>query len=101
MLAIPALAETAARAIAETQAVAAAAGIHLPGDSALDMFGRIAGSGAARNKTSMCRDVHARRRSEVDAIYASVIRLGAEHGVPTPTLQTLASLMIGIELQYV
>jgi 2-dehydropantoate 2-reductase len=48
----------------------------------------------------MCRDILARRPSELDAIYGSVIRLGEVHGVPTPTLQTLAAMVRGIESRY-
>jgi len=100
VLAIPELAATARRAMAEAAAVAAASGIILPDASRSDMFDTVAGSGAAGNKTSMCRDILARRPSELDAIYGSVIRLGQAHGVPTPTLQTLAAMIRGIESRY-
>jgi len=54
-------------------------------------------SGAARNKTSMRRDIEAGRRSEVEAIYLSVIERGRASAVPTPTLEALAALILGLE----
>ena len=57
----------------------------------------IVGSGAARNKTSMRRDIEAGRPSEVEAIYGSVIERGRSKSVPTPTLEALAALMLGLE----
>ncbi len=100
VLAIPALAATARRAMDEAAAVAAATGVVLPEEFRYGMFETIVGSGAARNKTSMRRDIEARRPSELDAIYGSVIRLAETHGVPVPTLRTLAALVSGIEAQY-
>jgi 2-dehydropantoate 2-reductase len=100
VLAIPELAATARRAMEEAAAVAAATGVILPEESRFDAFDTVVGSGAARNKTSMCRDIEARRPSELEAIYGSVIRLGIAHDIPTPTLQTLAALIKGIESHY-
>ncbi len=100
VLAIPELAATARRAMDEAAAVAAASGVILPTAERFGLFDTIVGSGAADNRTSMCRDILARRPSELDAIYGSVIRLGEVHGVPTPTLQTLAAMVRGIESRY-
>jgi 2-dehydropantoate 2-reductase len=100
VLAVPELAATCRRAMDEAAAVAEATGVTLPTESRYAVFDATVGSGAARNKTSMCRDVEARRPSEVGAIYGSVIRLGEQHGVPVPTLQALASVILGIEASY-
>jgi ketopantoate reductase len=49
----------------------------------------------------MCRDILARRPSEVDAIYGNVIQRGKKYKVPTPTLDVLAAAIRGIESHYV
>lgn len=96
----PFLAPVARRAMAEAAAVAQASGVSLPEDGRYAVFDGIVNSGAARNRTSMRRDIEANRPSEVDAIYGSVIRLGREHGVETPTLEALAALVHGVEATY-
>lgn len=98
--AIPSLARLAKRAMDEAAAVAQATGVNLPLNDRYATFEAVVNSGAARNKTSMRRDVEARRPSEVDSIYASVIGLGAAHGVGTPNLETLAALIEGVESTY-
>ena len=100
VLAIPALAATARRAMDEAASVAAAIGVMLPEETRYGTFEAIVGSGAARNKTSMRRDIEAQRPSERDAIYGCVIRLADKAGVPVPTLRTLAALVDGIEAGY-
>jgi 2-dehydropantoate 2-reductase len=101
VLAIPEMASTARRAVEEAAAVAIASGMEIADEDRFGVFDVIVASGAARNKTSMCRDVLARRPSEVDAIYGSVIRLGKRYGIATPTLETLAAAIRGIESRYV
>ena len=100
VVALPELAQIARRAMEEAAAVAEACGVLLPEASRYAVFEGIVTSGAARNKTSMRRDIEAERPSEVDAIYGSVIALGHKHGVATPTLEALAALVRGIEAQY-
>jgi 2-dehydropantoate 2-reductase len=46
---------------------------------------------ADETTTSAARDVAAGRRSELDAILGSVLRVAERHGVPTPTLTALAA----------
>jgi 2-dehydropantoate 2-reductase len=101
VLAIPDLAAIARRAMDETAAVAIASGVDIADEDRFSVFDVIVASGAAGNKTSMCRDVLARRPSEVDAIYGSVIRRGKQHNVATPTLEVLAAAIRGIESHYV
>ena len=100
-MAIPDLAATARRAMDEAVAVALASGVDIADADRYGVFDAIVSSGAARNKTSMCRDVLARRPSEVDAIYGSVIRRGREYNVSTPTLEVLAAAIRGIKSHYV
>jgi 2-dehydropantoate 2-reductase len=94
---LPPLALIARRAMDEAAAVAQAWGIDLPPETRYRVFDGIVGSGAARNKTSMRRDIEAGRPSEVEAIYGSVIERGRSKSVPTPTLEALAALMLGLE----
>lgn len=93
----PALSAVARRAMDEAAAVAASCGVNLAAETRYAIFDGIVGSGAARNKTSMRRDIEAARPSEVEAIYLSVIRRGQAAGIPTPTLDTLAALVLGLE----
>jgi 2-dehydropantoate 2-reductase len=93
----PALCAVARRAMDEAAAVAQACGVVLPRETRYAIFDGIVTSGAAANKTSMRRDIEAGRPSEVEAIYLSVIERGRAKGVPTPTLDALAALVLGLE----
>lgn len=46
------------------------------------------------HQTSMLQDVLAGRRTEVDSIAASVVRLGERHRIATPTLSTLVDVVL-------
>jgi 2-dehydropantoate 2-reductase len=92
------LAAVARRAMDEAAAVAAACGVNLPQSTRYQLFDGIVASGAARNKTSMRRDIEAGRPSEVGAIYLSVIERGRNKGVPTATLEAFAALVQGLEI---
>jgi len=75
------------RAIAEACAVAEADGVPLRVAAQWDIIEQM----ADETTTSAARDVAAGRRSELDAIVGSVLRVAERHGVPTPTLSALAS----------
>jgi len=47
----------------------------------------------AVNTSSMQQDVLAGRRTEVDAILGAALDRAGAHGVPVPTLRTLADLL--------
>ena len=47
----------------------------------------------ARHKTSMLLDREAGRPTEVDSIGGAIVRLGREHGIGTPVLDTLCELV--------
>jgi 2-dehydropantoate 2-reductase len=94
---LPALSSVARRAMDEAAAVAEACGVSLPQETRYAIFDGILASGAARNKTSMRRDIEAGRPSEVEAIYLSVIERGRTKGIATPTLEALAALVLGVE----
>ena len=91
------LAIVARRAIDEAAQVAAAEGVALDYDARHAILDGILKSGAARNKTSMRRDIEAARPTEVGAIYGSIISRAKQHGIPVPTLDALAALMMGLE----
>jgi 2-dehydropantoate 2-reductase len=95
--ALPALAAVARRAMDEAAMVAEACGVELCAQTRYAVFEGVVASGAARNKTSMRRDIEAGRPTEVGAIYLSVIERGRAVGIATPTLEALAGLVIGIE----
>ena len=94
---LPGLSAVARRAMDEAAAVAGACGVTLPQETRYAIFDGIVESGAARNKTSMRRDIEAGRPSEVEAIYLSVIARGRAKGVATPTLEAFAALVLGLE----
>jgi len=41
-----------------------------------------------------------RRKTEIDTIHGAVARLGREHGVPTPTLDTMIAIVKALESKY-
>lgn len=100
MMALPAMEATIRRAMDEAAAVAEACGVSMPAPQRYAILEATAGSASAHNKPSMCADIKAQRPTEREVIYGSVIRRGAQHGVPTPTLQTLAAIMEAIESKY-
>ncbi len=101
VLRVPALRETCLRALDEGLAVATACGIVLERAAALRGLDTITeAGGTGDNKSSLCVDVLNRRPTEVEFIYGSVIRHARDHGVPTPTLDTLYALVKGLESHY-
>ena len=100
-LARPELKRVSLAALDEAWAVASAAGIKLDRQAALSGLEAISTpGGTGDNKSSLCVDLLNRRPTEVDVIYGSVIAKGAALGVPTPTLNTLAFLVKGLESRY-
>ncbi len=98
VLSVPELKATAFRALDEARAVAAAAGISLDREAVVRGLNLITTpGGTGDNKSSLCVDLLNRRPTEVAFIYGTVIELGRRHGVATPTLETLAAIVRGIE----
>ena len=101
VLSVPELNATAYRALDEALAVAEAVGIELDRDAAVQGLKMITEpGGTGDNKSSLCVDLLNRRRTEVDFIYGAVIDLGHRNDVPTPTLETLAAIVKGLEARY-
>lgn len=95
----PPLQSTSLRAIDEAAAVANAEGISFDGAERRAIYDElIQAPGPSSNTPSMYRDLQARKKSEVDFIYGTVIERAAKHSIPVPTLETLRSIIKGIEL---
>jgi 2-dehydropantoate 2-reductase len=78
--------ETFVRLTSEAEAVGRARGVPLPPDAtgqALDLLRSIAAANP-ESRGSMYFDLLAGKRLELDAINGAVIRMGREHGIPTP-----------------
>jgi len=103
IMAVPELRATVLRAVDEAAAVARACGIDLHADETREVLMKLTdpdAGGTGTSKSSLCADLANRRRTEVDYIYGAVARLGDEHGVPTPTIDTLIGIVKGLESRY-
>ena len=47
----------------------------------------------ATGRASMCQDIRAGRRTEIDFINGSVVRLGRQYGIPTPCHELMVDLI--------
>lgn len=100
-LMISELKQTALQAIEEALTVAASQNIKLDRSEVLKGMEMITTpGGTGDNKSSLCVDILNQRPTEVDFIYGTVIKKGREAGIATPTLNTLVSLVKGIESHY-
>ncbi len=82
--------EVARNMMLEAQAVAEKLGVKFP----IDVDRRIAGGAAVgAHKTSMLQDLERGRPMEIDALVAAVHEMGELVGVPTPTIDTVLSLV--------
>lgn len=80
-------------AFEEVDAIARAAGIHLPADavaSALNTVDGLPGDGTA----SMQRDITDGKPSEIEAQTGAIVRLGRTYGVPTPVNDFIYAALI-------
>ena len=102
MIKIPELAATNHCAVNEAAAVAAACGIEIPEAEKHKILKKLTSTcaGTGESKSSLCADLRAGRPTEIDRIYGTVVRYGKEHGVPTPTLDTLIAIVRGMESHY-
>ena len=101
LLRIPQLKAVSLQALDEALTVAASQGIALDRAEVLHGLEQISTpGGTGDNKSSLCVDLLNRRPTEVGVIYDSVIAKGRAAGVATPTLNTLAAVVKGIESHY-
>ncbi len=85
-----------AMAVEEAVKVAAAAGIRLPYDNAVEKVLAVAVA-TAQNRSSMLQDLSAGRLTEIDAINGALVREGERRGVATPVNQVLTLLIKALE----
>jgi 2-dehydropantoate 2-reductase len=103
IMAVPELRTVVFRAVDEAAAVARAEGIDLDVAEAREVLMKLtspSGGGTGTSKSSLRADIASRRPTEVDYIYGRVAALGRQHGVGTPTIDTLIGLVKGLESQY-
>ena len=98
---VPEVREVVLEAIDEAALVAIAAGVDLDADEAKDVIFRIMGKGGTgSNRSGMLVDVLNKRKTEIDAINGAVVRLGKQHGIPTPISKTLVAAVKGLERNF-
>jgi 2-dehydropantoate 2-reductase len=81
----------------EGRAVAAAQGIELDADPEELIDHAARPDVAYDHKASMLQDVEARRPTEIDFLNGGIVRVGNEHGVPTPLNRAIWALVKGLE----
>ena len=84
------------RVIGETVAVARAEGVALSLDDSMEAMQRIAAAMPAQF-SSTAQDMARGKRSEIDHLNGTVVRLGARHGIAVPVNQALYALVKLIE----
>ncbi len=82
----------------ETADVAAATGIALDADT-VDLALQYLDNTRPEVRASMQLDIEAGRPSELDALIGVILRTGRSHGVPTPVVSTIYSLLLPLELR--
>lgn len=86
-------------AMREVIAVAAKEGIALTGED-IDAVYRTMGALDPEGKTSMCQDVEAGRKTEVELFSGQVMELGKKHGIPVPVNAVFWKILRSIESSY-
>ncbi len=81
----------------EGKAVCVAQGIELDADPEELIDHAARPEVAYGHKASMLQDVEAMRATEVDYLNGGIVRVGREHGVPTPLNEAIAALIKGRE----
>jgi 2-dehydropantoate 2-reductase len=97
--AIPEAQEILEGAMREVIAVAAAEGLVLDDGDIARWYDTVAGLNDS-GYTSMCQDVLARRKTEVELFGLTVMEYGTRHTIPTPVNETLYRAIRAIERSY-
>ena len=103
IMSVPELREVVLAAVDEAAAVGAAEGVELDAEEARSVLLKLvdpSGGGTGHARSSACIDILNRRRTEVDWINGSIVRLGEKHGVPTPVNRTLVGAVKGLEKHF-
>ena len=88
-------------AVDEAGAVAAASGVDVDVRDTQRLLDQLVGEGGTGgNKSSVCVDVLNERVTEIDFINGAIVRLGREHGIPTPVNSTFVATVKGLESRY-
>lgn len=96
MAALPEVLQLQRAVVHEVVAVAQAAGVALSLSDSMAAMERIAGAMPAQ-LSSTAQDLARGKRSEIDHLNGTVVRLGAAHGVATPVNQALYALVKLVE----
>ncbi len=99
LAAVPEIRDLLPVLVREVVAVAAAAGVPMALDGALQATERIAQT-MPTQRSSTAQDMARRKPSEIDHLNGFVVRKGRELGVPTPINQTLHALVKLVEAGY-
>lgn len=94
---VDALRDVGMAAVAEGIAVARACKVDLAVTDPDAIWWKAGAGLPADFKPSMLQDVEKGNRTEIDFINGAVVRVGRQHGVPTPVNETLVALMKGVE----
>lgn len=101
ILAIPALRRMCLTAMDEAISIAESQGIELDRETVLHGLELITEpGGTGDNKSSLCLDLLDQRRSEVEFIYGTPLRLAEEAGLSVPTLRAYYGLVLGVESHF-
>ena len=84
----------------EVETVAAAQGITLDADPEALIDHAAKPEVAYGHKASMLQDVEARRPTEIDFLNGGIARFGREHGISTPSHDTITALIKGVEASW-
>jgi len=85
--------------IKEALAVAAAEGMVITEQEGRECLDKVIASKQA-NKSSMCNDILAKRRSEIDFINGRILALADKHGIDAPLNRTMVFAVKAIESHY-
>jgi 2-dehydropantoate 2-reductase len=88
------------RLVDEGKAVATAQAIVLDADPEALIDHAARRDVAYDHKASMLQDVEARRPTEIDYLNGGIVRVGREHGVPTPLHEAIQALVKGVEASW-
>jgi len=85
--------------VKEALQVAAAEGIDISEKEGREYLDKVIASNQA-NKSSMCNDILAKRKSEIDYINGRILTLARKHGISVPVNQAMAFCVRGVESHY-
>lgn len=96
MVGVPEVVELQRAVVREVVAVAQAEGVRLDLEASLQAMARIAGAMPAQ-MSSTAQDMVRGKRSEIDHLNGTIVRLGSRHGIAVPANQALFALVKLVE----